>query len=65
MMASSKQERIDKERLRIGLSCAKLVSNAEIMKATKKPDGVSDIRWKMELRRRRDKAYYSQMGELP
>lgn len=58
-----KQDAIDKERLRIGMSCARIVSNAEIMKATKKPAGVSDIRWKMELRRRRNKAYYAMSGD--
>lgn len=28
------------------------VSTAQIMRATTKPDGVSDVRWSMELRRR-------------
>lgn len=28
------------------------VSNAKIMSARTKPDGVSDVRWRIELRRR-------------
>lgn len=37
---------------------SKLVSNETIMKARKKPAGVSDIRWQIELRRRAAKALY-------
>ena len=37
---------------------SKMVSNETIMKARKKPAGVSDIRWQIELRRRASRASY-------
>jgi len=40
----------------------KEVSNDEIMHAKKKPAGVSDARWRIELRRRADGDFYSQFG---
>ena len=39
--------------------CAHLVSNNWISHAAEKPPGVSDIRWRMELRRRADPDYYA------
>lgn len=38
------------------------VSNEEIMRAKKKPAGVSDARWRIEQRRRADEEFYSQFG---
>lgn len=53
----------DKKLLSLGLECSRVVSNNEIMKAKKKPKGVSDIRWRIELRRRANSSYYSKFGE--
>lgn len=35
------------------------VSNAKIMSARTKPDGVSDVRWRIELRRRAQRYWSS------
>ncbi len=39
--------------------CGHLVPNATIMRARRKPKGVSDIRWHMELRRRANPQHYA------
>lgn len=38
------------------------VSNEDIMRAKTKPAGVSDARWRIELRRREDDEFYRQFG---
>jgi len=40
------------------------ISTNEIMKAKKKPLGCSDIRWRIELRRRMNTDYYATAGAL-
>ena len=39
--------------------CGHLVPNATIMRARRKSKGVSDIRWRMELRRRANPNHYA------
>lgn len=39
--------------------CAETVPNHIIMQARRKPAGVSDIRWRMELRRRANPDQYA------
>lgn len=41
------------------------VSAAELAHAHKKPASCSDVRWRIELRRRRDARYYSAFGDKP
>ncbi len=43
-------------------SCGHLTPNSEIMKARRKPRDVSDIRWRIELRRRASPQYYLAAG---
>lgn len=38
--------------------CAELTPNEKIMRARRKPAGVSDVRWRMELRRRANADHY-------
>ena len=38
------------------------VSFSELRKARKKPKGISDIRWRLELRRRENPEYYAEFG---
>ena len=38
--------------------CAETVPNHIIMRARRKPAGVSDVRWRMELRRRANPGQY-------
>ena len=42
--------------------CGHLVPNATIMRAPRRPKGVSDIRWRMELRRRLNPDKYAYAG---
>ena len=41
------------------MECSRTTSNKTISCATEKPAGVSDVRWRMELRRRADPDYYA------
>lgn len=43
---------------------AEPLSDEEITSAEKKPRGVSDVRWRIELRRRRKRSYYD-LCDLP
>lgn len=38
--------------------CSRIVSEATIRSARKKPAGVSDVRWRIELRRRASPEWY-------
>ena len=40
------------------------VSFRELRNARKKPKGTSDIRWRLELRRRANPEYYAQFGVM-
>jgi hypothetical protein len=44
--------------------CARLVDNATIMRSRRKPKNVSDIRWRMELRRRLNPDKYAYAGAM-
>ena len=46
----------------VNLDIGKLVGTKVIRSAKKKPAGVSDVRWRIELRRRQASEYYSQFG---
>lgn len=37
----------------------------EIRRAKTKPSGMSDVAWRIELRRRRDQGYYEKFGDSP
>ena len=50
--------------LRNAWQCSLPVDNAVIKRARRKPKDVSDVRWRMELRRRAREDYYSQAGEF-
>jgi hypothetical protein len=41
------------------------VSDDALMSARKKPRGCSDVRWRIELRRRRNAAFYGLFGDMP
>lgn len=41
------------------------VSDDALMSARKKPRGCSDVRWRIELRRRRNAAFYGLFGDKP
>ena len=41
------------------------MSPTELAKARTKPAGCSDVRWRIELRRRRSVSYFSAYGEKP
>ena len=44
-------------------ACARPVSNDWICSAPEKPAGVSDVRWRIELRRRANPGYYAICGQ--
>ena len=56
-----------RSRARTGYDPHKLypIPDAELAHAHKKPASCSDVRWRIELRRRRDARYYSAYGEKP
>lgn len=53
----------DKKELADAMRCTRLASNAEIMRVRKKPKGVSDVRWRIELRRRANPKLYAMVDE--
>lgn len=46
------------------MSISEPVSNEHIMRASRKPKNTSEVRWRMELRRRAREDYYGQVGVL-
>lgn len=44
--------------------CARLMSNELICRARQKPEGVSDVRWRIELRRRESPEYFAAAGTV-
>ncbi len=43
-------------------ACGRLIPNSAIMAAARKPQGVSPVRWRMELRRRANPERYAMTG---
>ena len=46
------------------MRCTRLVANSTIMLSRRKPKDVSDIRWRMELRRRLNPDKYAYAGVM-
>lgn len=46
------------------MRCTQLVANNTIMLSRRKPRGVSDVRWRMELRRRLNPDKYAYAGVM-
>lgn len=52
-----------RKRYSINADCTKVgVALASLRTARKKPKGISDIRWRLELRRRANPEYYAEFG---
>lgn len=62
--AAQERQREDRAALSKGRKCGKIISNNVIMSALTKPDGCSDVRWRIELRRRQNESYYGNYGDV-
>lgn len=58
-MSQTYREKKEKHELADAHQCSTLVSNNVIMLSRRKPRGVSDIRWRVELRRRLNPERYA------
>ena len=58
-MSQTYREKKEKHELTDAMRAATLTANSTIFVARRKPAGVSDIRWRMELRRRMNPARYA------